>query len=244
MSYRFEIAVDSLESALTAQAYGADRIELCADLGIGGITPSHGAIHQAIAKLQIPVHVIIRPRRGDFLYTENEFEAMRQDIDMVKAAGAAGVVFGILRADGSLDAERIQELVALARPMTVTFHRAFDMCRAPFTTLDQLIDLHIDTLLTSGQEATAEAGLRLIAELVQRAGDQICIMPGGGIHAGNIQRIANVSGAREFHFSGSATMAGPMTFKNPRLSLRDDVSEYQRRYASAERIRKTISALS
>ena len=158
MAYQFEIAVDSLESALIAQECGADRIELCADLGIGGITPSAGMIQLVVARSRIPVHVIIRPRRGDFLYTDAEFEVMLYDIEMAKSAGAQGVVFGILRADGSLDGDRTRELVAAARPLHVSFHRAFDMCRDPHLALDELIALGVDTLLTSGQEASGGSG--------------------------------------------------------------------------------------
>ena len=169
MSYRFEIAVDSLESALIAQDCGADRIELCADLGIGGITPSHGMIQLATERLQIPIHVIIRPRRGDFLYSDAEFEAMRRDIEMAKSAGVQGVVVGILQSDGGIDTRRTRELIAVARPLSITFHRAFDMCRDPREALAELIDMGVDTLLTSGQAATAEAGIPLIAELVARA---------------------------------------------------------------------------
>ena len=149
MTYRFEVAVDSLESALIAQDCGADRIELCADLGIGGITPSLGLIELAVERLQLPVHVIIRPRRGDFLYTDAEFEVMRRDIELVKSAGAQGIVVGVLQADGSIDTERTRKLIAVGRPLSITFHRAFDMCRDPRAALAELMDMGVDTLLTS-----------------------------------------------------------------------------------------------
>ena len=243
MTYQFEVAVDSLESALTAHACGAHRIQLCADLGIGGITPSSGMIQLVIERLQIPVQVIIRPRRGDFLYSDAEFEVMRRDIEMAKSAGADGVVLGILRADGSIDLERTRTLTAAARPLSVTFHRAFDMCRDPLEALDRLISLGVDRLLTSGQEATAEAGIGLIRDLVERATGRIAIMPGAGINAGNIHRIAQETGAAEFHFSARETVGGPMHYRNPRLSIGDADEEYLRRYASAERIRGIIGAL-
>ncbi len=243
MAYRFEVAVDSLESALTAQDCGADRVEFCADLGSGGITPSLGAVQLALERLQIPIHVMIRPRRGDFLYTEAEFEAMRRDIELVKSAGAHGVVFGILLADGGVDIERTSTLVETARPLSVTFHRAFDMCRDPRATLSQLIDMGVDTLLTSGQAETAAEGIPLIAELVARAEGRIEIMPGAGINPGNIGRIAEATGARSFHFSGKETVDGPMDYRSPRLRLGDQNSEYARAYASAQRIRGIIAAL-
>ncbi len=243
MSYRFEVAVDSIESALIAQECGADRVELCADLGSGGITPSLGLIQLALERLHIPVHVILRPRPGDFLYTDAEIDVIRRDIETAKAMGADGVVFGVLRADGTVDTVRTQALIKSTGSLRVTFHRAFDMCRDPWAALDALIELGVDTLLTSGQESTAEAGIPLIAGLVERAGDRIDIMPGGGINPGNIRRIAAETGARTFHFSARAAVDGPMRFRNPRLSLGDEIGEYARSYASAERIRGIINAL-
>ncbi len=243
MNYRFEIAVDSLESALTAQDCGADRVEFCADLASGGLTPSLGAIQLAVERLRIPIHVMIRPRRGDFLYTDAEIEMMRRDIALVKSAGAQGVVFGILLADGRIDSERSRELAQLARPLSVTFHRAFDMCRDPRAALAVLMNLGVDTLLTSGQAESAEVGIPLIAELVTQAAGDIDIMPGAGINAGNIGRIAAATGARTFHFSGKETVEGPMVFRQPQLALGDQSSEYTRTYASEERIRGIIAQL-
>ena len=243
MSYQFEIAVDSLESALTAQDCGADRVELCADLGIGGITPSLGAVELAVKQLRIPVHVMIRPRRGDFIYTAAEFEIMRRDVEWVKAAGARGVVFGMLLADGRIDRERTRELLQLARPLRVTFHRAFDMCRDPHSALAALMDLGVDTLLTSGRQPSADIGIPLLVELVALSGGAIEIMPGGGINPGNIARIAELTGARTFHFSARRTVAGPMEYRIPELSMQTAVAGYARNYASAEFIRKTMAQL-
>ena len=245
MSYHFEVAVDSLESALIAESCAAHRIELCADLGSGGITPSTGMIQLALAKLDIPVHVMIRPRRGDFLYSASEFAVMQRDIEVAKLAGADGVVFGILLEDGRVDAERVQALIDLARPLHVTFHRAFDMSRDLYRALDDLMRLGVDTVLTSGQEATAEAGLTMISALVKRAGRDICVMPGSGINPANIRKIAQVSGATDFHFSGRQTVESPMRYRNQQLSLTDTglASEYQRIHASEERLRATIEAL-
>ncbi len=244
MTYRFEVAVDSLESALTAQDCGADRAELCADLGIGGITPSLGALELAVERLRIPVHVMIRPRRGDFLYTDAEFETMTRDIELAKSAGAHGVVFGMLLADGDIDRARTDELARAARPLSVTFHRAFDMCRDPLAALTDLMDLGVDTLLTSGQAPSAAQGARLLEELVVRAAGRIEIMPGAGINAGNIARIAAETGARTFHFSARETLDGPMVYRNARASMGADDAAYARSYASAERIRQIIGALS
>ena len=234
MDYRFEIAVDSLESALTAQDCGADRVELCADLGIGGITPSPGMIRIACERLQIPVHVMIRPRRGDFLYSGAEFEAMAHDIELAKSSGAQGVVFGLLLADGHIDGTRTRELVQLARPMRVTFHRAFDMCRDARIALAELMNLAVDTLLTSGRQASAELGIPLLVELVALSAGAIEIMPGGGIKPGNIARIAAETGARTYHFSGRETVDGPMEYRIPVPSMQESVAEYARNYASAE----------
>ena len=243
MSFRFEVAVDSLESALTAQDCGVDRIELCADLGIGGLTPSAGMIALASERLRIPIHVIIRPRRGDFLYSAAEFAIMRRDIVMAKAAGAQGVVLGMLLADGGLDLERTGELLELAKPMSLTFHRAFDMCRQPELALEQLVELGVQRLLSSGQAQSAEAGMTLLTALVRRAAGRIIIMPGAGITAGNIRRIAETTGAREFHFSARQLVDGPMRYRKAGPSMGEMMPEYARSYASAGRIRDAMAAL-
>lgn len=243
MTYRFEVAVDSLESALIAQDCGADRIELCADLGIGGITPSLGTIQLAQERLAIPFHVMIRPRRGDFLYTDAEFEVMRRDIELAKLAGAQGVVFGVLQADGAIDVARTSQLIEAARPLSVTFHRAFDMCRDPRSALQQLIDMRVDTLLTSGQAPSAFEGMPLLVELVAWAAGRIDIMPGAGIHPGNIARIAEATGAQTFHFSARESADGPMVYRNARALMGQARGEFSRSYASAERIRKIMAAL-
>lgn len=243
MRCQFEVAVDSLESALVAQECGVDRVELCADLGIGGISPSRGMIELACERLAIPVHVMIRPRRGDFLYTDAEFDVMRRDIEAAKSAGAQGVVFGLLLADGSIDIARTRELASAARPLSVTFHRAFDMCREPRAALGQLIDMGVNTLLTSGQAPSAAEGMPLIVELVAWAAGRIDIMPGAGIHPGNIARIAEATGAQTFHFSARETVDGPMRYRNARALMGQARSEFARTYASAERIQKIMAAL-
>lgn len=243
MTYTFEVAVDSIESALTAQDSGANRVELCADLGIGGITPSYGMIVVAKAQLHIPIHVIIRPRRGDFLYTEAEFEIMRRDIEYAKSVGVNGVVIGILQADGNIDIDRTRVLVELARPLSVTFHRAFDMALDPYQALDELMELGIDTLLTSGQQPTAEQGLPLIADLVKQSAGRITIMPGSGINPDNIRSIIDGSGADTFHFSGKLSVDSKMQYRNPNLSMgkKGVGSECPLHYAHADTIRAIIA---
>jgi copper homeostasis protein len=243
MTYTFEVAVDSIESALIAQDYGAHRIELCADLGIGGITPSHAMITVAKKLLNIPMNVIIRPRRGDFLYTEAEFDIMCGDIEYAKSLDVNGVVLGILLSDGHIDVERTRELIKLAQPLEVTFHRAFDMAKDPHHALDNLISLGVDTLLTSGQQPTAEQGLSLITELVKQADGRIRIMPGSGINPNNIKALVEGSSAKEFHFSGKTSVDSPMQYHNPTLSMggKDVGSEYQRSYADADTIQAIIA---
>jgi len=213
-----EVCVESVDGALAAQGGGADRVELCANLLEGGTTPSAGAIRHARQALHIGLHVMIRPRGGDFLYMETEFEVMKLDIENAKKAGANGVVIGMLRADGSVDEVRTRSLIELARPMSVTFHRAFDMARDPYEAMETLIMLGIDRILTSGQEISALEGLELISDLVRKAGDRIVIMPGGGITERNIRRIAERSCAAELHVAALASSEGSMRYRNPDAS--------------------------
>src|SRR5436853_2466100 len=195
-----EICVDSVAGVRAAKAAGAERVELCGDLLEGGITPSRGMIHEARKIAGIGLNVIIRPRGGDFLFDDDEFAIMEADIDTAKAEGADGVVIGLLTADGVIDAERTRELVARARPLSVTFHRAFDMTPDPFAALETLVGLGVDRVLPSGQEASVLEGLPLVAELVRRAGGRIIVMPGGGITARNADRIVAAAKPREIHF--------------------------------------------
>ncbi len=197
----FEACVDSVESALAAQEGGADRVELCADLLEGGVTPSAGIIQLTRRYLHIPIHVLIRPRGGDFCYSESEFEVIQRDIETAKQLGANAAVFGILNADGSVDKEHTAMLVALARPLSVTFHRAFDRTREPFQALETLIDLGIERLLTSGQAASALEGADLIRDLVQRAGSRITIMAGAGVNEQTVGKIVRQTGVKEVHGS-------------------------------------------
>ena len=209
----FEICVDSVAGVRAAQSAGANRVELCADLLEGGITPSRGMIRQARKIAGIGLHVIIRPRGGDFLYDDDEFAIMQADIDTAKAEGADGVVIGLLNADGTVDVERTRELIARARPLSVTFHRAFDMTPDPFEALKTLIGLGVDRVLTSGQEASVLEGLPLITDLVRRAGERIVVMPGGGITVRNVERIVSVAKPREIHFAALEAAPGGMRYR-------------------------------
>ncbi len=199
---KLEICANSYRSALHAQQAGADRIELCVGLALGGLTPSHGLIAQVMQKLDIPVHVLIRPRAGNFNYSEAEFEIMKSDIAYCKSLGCAGVVAGVLHEDLSLDVERTKILVELARPLSFTFHRAFDMVPHPMTTLRELMDIHVDRILTSGQQEKAEEGIELITKLQEISNDQLIIMPGSGINPKNVA-VFKQAGCKEVHSSAS-----------------------------------------
>ncbi len=203
MALLVEVCVQGVSSALAAGLGGADRLELCEDLSVGGVTPSAGQIAVTCSRLAIPVHVLIRPRAGDFVYSDDEFEVMRHDVLTARALGAAGVVLGLLKADRSLDRERTEDLVGLAQPMKVTFHRAFDVVADPRTTLDDLIAIGVGRVLTSGGQPTASGGLDLLAALQRRAGDRLIVLAGGGVTLGDLPRLA-ASGLREVH-CGSAT---------------------------------------
>ncbi len=209
-----EACIDSAEAAIAAQEGGADRVELCANLLEGGTTPSAGTIQLARARIEIGLNVMIRPRGGDFCYSDVEFEVMRLNVELAKRLGADGVVFGVLNEDGSVDAERAGALVGLARPMSVTFHRAFDMTRDPYEAMEDLIDLGINRVLTSGQENSALEGLDLITDLVQKAGDQIIVMPGAGITERNVKKIVERSGAREVHVAAPMSVESRMRYRN------------------------------
>jgi copper homeostasis protein len=194
-----EIACFNMESAFIAQRAGADRIELCDDYAAGGLTPSFNAITKAIKELSIPVFVMIRPRSGNFIYTGDEFRRMKQQVLFCKAAGAEGIVFGILDSDGNIDKARCRELVALANPMQTTFHRAFDEVKSPLDAMDELIACGFSRVLTSGRKSTARQGAEMISLLVKKANGNIHIMPGGGVRSDNLIQLKKKTGASEFH---------------------------------------------
>lgn len=230
-----EVCVNSTESAIASQAGGADRVELCDNLFEGGTTPSAGSIALARERLDIKLQVIIRPRGGDFLYSDLEYAIMQHDIETAKGLGADGVVIGLLTAEGDIDVPRTRELVELARPMSVTFHRAFDVARDPSQALDALIDLGVDRLLTSGQEASVAEGAELIAQLIRRAGDRLIVMPGAGFNERNVARVVAQTGAKEIHVTGFADVASGMRYRNERVFMGRTLRppEYTREVTSA-----------
>ena len=244
--YRFENCANSVESCVVAQRAGVDRVELCAGMPEGGTTPSYGDIIMARRVLTTTkLHVIIRPRGGDFLYSDLEKEIMLEDVRMARKVGVDGVVFGALTADGDVDVEFMQQLMAEAEGMSVTFHRAFDVCRDPFVALEQIIELGCNRILTSGQMPRAEEGVELLRELVECAGERIIIMPGCGVNASNIARIAEVTGACEFHFSGRSRCESGMLFRKSRVSMGGAVviDEYSRDVTDENVVRETMGKL-
>lgn len=240
----FEICVDSTAGVRAAREAGAARVELCANLFEGGITPSRGAIRQARAVGGIGLHVIIRPRGGDFLFDDDEFGAMLADIETAKTEGADGVVIGVLLADGLIDEPRTRTLIEAARPLSVTFHRAFDMTPDPFAALETLVGLGVDRILTSGQEPSVIEGLPLIAELVRRAGDRVTIMPGGGITERNLARLVAEAAPKEAHFAALAPVESPMGFRRAHVFMGGELRspEYQRLDTSPALLRAVMAA--
>jgi copper homeostasis protein len=239
-----EICIDSVDGAIAAAEAGAARVELCANLLEGGTTPSLGLIETTIARARLPVQVMIRPRGGDFLYSEIEIEMMLRDIAAAKAARAGGVVFGCLTADGRIDARQSEQLIAAARPLSVTFHRAFDVARDPVEALRILIALGADRLLTSGQEPNALEGAPLIRRLIELAAGRLVVMPGGGITARNVGRIVGETGASEIHFAALSEAPSGMSYRNPHVFMGGALrpAEYARLVTTKAGIRAVIDA--
>lgn len=238
----YEICVDSVAGVRAAKAVGAQRVELCANLLEGGTTPSLGLIREARKVAGIGLHVIIRPRGGDFLFNDDEYAVMLTDIAAAKAEGADGVVIGLLTAEGDIDADRAARLIAAARPLSVTFHRAFDMARDPFTALETLIRLGVERVLTSGQEASVLEGLPLISELIRRAAERIIVMPGGGITTRNIARIIAAARPKEVHFAALTAEAGGMRFRRGHVFMGGELRppEFDRLVTSGDIIAQVI----
>lgn len=244
--YQFEVCANSVESCLAAQTGGADRVELCAGIPEGGTTPSYGDIATARELLtHTRLHVIIRPRGGDFLYTPLEQRIMLKDIENARRLGADGVVFGCLTPEGDIDIALMKQLLEAAQGMSVTFHRAFDVCRQPKQALETLIQLGCHRILTSGAQPTAEQGIPLLKELQAQADGRIILLAGCGVNENNIARIASETGIREFHFSAREQLSSGMQFRNEAVSMGGTVciDEYSRPVTTAERVRKTIGAL-
>jgi len=226
-----EIAANSVASALAAQEGGAGRVELCTALELGGLTPSHAQIALARERLRIPLVVLIRPRAGDFLYSELECETMQRDIETCAALGCDGVVLGVLDAEGRVDTARCRPLIAAAGKLGVTFHRAFDLSRDPAQALEDIVALGCERILTSGTQASAVDGAALIRDLVTQAAGRLAVMPGAGVTAQNIAALAAATGAHEFHASAKCQLPSGMQHRRPLLGemeggeLRSDVEQ-------------------
>jgi len=235
-----EIVVYNIESALKAQEGRADRIELCDNPGEGGTTPSYGTIENVRQNVNLDVFVMIRPRGGDFHYSNYEFHSMKRDIDQCQKLSVDGVVFGILNEDGTIDKKRCTELIKRARPLKVTCHRAFDMTRDPFEALEDCIEVGFNRILTSGQQPQAVKGVDMIAELIKKANGRIAIMPGSGVNESTVEEIVSKTKATEIHFSATAFRDSAMTYKNPNIAGMGDEegSEFKLRSVDPTRIKK------
>lgn len=242
--FKIEVCANSVESVRVAVKVGADRVELCAGMPEGGTTPSFGEMALVRELMPSGMHVIIRPRGGDFLYSEDECEVMCRDIEMARKIGVDGVVFGCLTADGDVDEEKMRRLMSVAGDMSVTFHRAFDMCREPFRALEAIERLGCHRILTSGQKNTAEEGIPLLRELVKRS-RKVIIMPGCGVNAANIRKIAETTDAHEFHLSGRIQVKSDMIYRNSTVSMGGtvQVAEYGRDVTSETKVREAIAVL-
>jgi copper homeostasis protein len=239
-----EACVDSVTSALAAQEGGAHRIELCDALTEGGVTPSAGKIALCRERLRIPVVVLIRPRGGDFLYGDTETEVMLRDIAMAKGLGADGVAIGALRADGTIDEARVAAMIAVARPMEVVFHRAFDGTPRPLEALETLKRLGVDRILTSGQAATALEGVGLLKQLVEGTGEKVTILAGGGVNEENAAAIVKGSGVRELHIRGTTAVASGMTYKRAGFDLTKPLMpDNVRAVTDATRVRAVVEGV-
>lgn len=240
-NYILECCVDSVESAINAANGGATRLELCSNLVIGGTTPDVALVKEIRKYTDIRIHALIRPRFGDFCYSRHEMEIMNMQIRGLKEAGVEGVVIGILDVDGNLNVEAMQELLQEAEGLSVTLHRAFDMCRDPFEALEQAIGLGIDTILTSGQKQSAWEGRELLQQLVEKADGRIDIMAGAGISAQTIAQLIPVTGGTSYHMSGKVTLDSPMRYRKTEVSMGlPSLSEYEIWQTSEEAVRAAV----
>ncbi|WP_067701102.1 copper homeostasis protein CutC [Erwinia sp. ErVv1] len=214
---KLEVCCYGVDCALAAEKAGADRIELCSAPAEGGLTPSAGSLMQARERLTIPVHPIVRPRGGDFCYSAGEFEEIKSDIDFIRERGFPGLVVGVLDVDGHIDLVRMKQVMALCNGMAVTFHRAFDLCHSPLTALQQLTDLGVARILTSGQQQSAESGLPLLRELTRTTRGPI-IMAGAGVRLSNLQKFID-AGLSELHSSASQRISSPMRYRKAGVSM-------------------------
>ena len=239
-----EVCAGSVESVAAARNGGAARVELCSALEIGGITPSVGLITEARHIEGIALNVLIRPRGGDFLYNESEVATMEQDIVAARQCGADGVVIGALTADGDVDVQVCNRLIKAAEGMSITFHRAFDMCRNPFLALEDIISLGCHRILTSGQAASAYAGITLIKQLVEAAQGRISIMPGCGVNAANATAILNSTGCYEIHASARTSVESRMQYRHKGVSMgSSDNDEYAHMESNETLIRQIVESI-
>ena len=241
MKYIIEIATSDFSTTRSAVEGGADRIELCSNLPEGGTTPSCGTILKCREAFDIPIFPIIRPRGGDFLYTDEEFSVMMTDVEYCKKIDCDGIVTGLLKADGSIDVKRTALLIQKAYPMEVTFHRAFDRCSNPFEAMEQLLEIGCVRILTSGQKPLATEGVDLIAELHRMAGHRIHIMPGSGVRKENIRSLAEQTGCAEFHSSLRGKKTSLMSFIHP--EFQDVPDSYENNFIDPEEVRNLREAL-
>lgn len=239
-----ELCVEGIDNAIAAAEAGADRIELCASLIEGGITPSLGTIRAAIAAVRVPVMVMVRPRGGDFLYSSREFATMLADVTAIRETGAAGVVFGCLTPDGAIDEPRTRALVQAAGPLSATVHRAFDMTADPEAALEALIRCGVARVLTSGQRPRGIDGAALLARLVQQAAGRIIILGCGDLDEATIGAVRQQAGLAELHFSAPTTIPSAMRYRNPALAMGGDDPEREYRHTITDpaRVRAVIAA--
>lgn len=236
-----EIAVHTVESAIAAEAGRADRVELFSDPCEGGVTPSVGLIGLVRENVTQDVHIMIRPRGGDFHYSDLEFDIMSRDIETAKRLGANGLVFGLVNLDGTVDVERTRQLVEASRPASVTFHRAFDVCRDLEKGLEDLISCGVDRVLTSGGEANATEGIKCIANLVRIARNRIIIMAGGGVNKASLRAIVEQTGVREVHAGLRSTIPSPVRFRNQKVLIGYRApEEYERIVVNEEEVRAFV----
>ncbi|QQR36391.1 copper homeostasis protein CutC [Devosia oryziradicis] len=242
--FKIEICVEGIDGLVAAQTAGADRVELCASLLEGGLTPSLGVVREALRVATIPFHVIIRPRGGDFLYSELEFATMLDDVKAMRELGVAGVVIGCLTADGRIDEARTKALVDAARPLKVTCHRAFDMTADYREALEALVRCGVDRVLTSGQRDTAIEGIDILRDTQARADGRIVIMACGALDANNIARVRQATGVDEMHFAALHTVKSAMYFRNPHVGMGGTAieREYEITLTDVDAVRATIAA--
>ncbi|MCI5648985.1 MAG: copper homeostasis protein CutC [Fusicatenibacter sp.] len=235
--YILEICADSVESALAAEAGGATRLELCGNLVIGGTTPSPKLYEEIRKYSKIPMHILIRPRFGDFCYTQYEYEIIRAEVEMFRDLGAEGVVIGVLSEDGTLNRTAMEGLMEAAKGMSVTLHRAFDVCADPLKTMEEAISLGMNTILTSGQENTCEKGVRLLSALEKQADGRIRIQAGGGVNAEVIQKLYPLCGISAWHMSGKSNLDSAMKYRKEGVNMGlPSLSEYTIFRTSQERV--------